>query len=93
MFIIYLSAVQDASIYAILQQLSSRGGQSNVFLKSANRKSVNSWAESAIGNPQTLLINLQIANPYISTKYCTALSQNCLKSRLFKQFFIMYKFN
>ncbi len=43
-------------------------------------------------NPQIFMINLQIASLQISTKYCTTLSQNSPKSRLFKQFFIMYKF-
>ncbi len=37
-------------------------------------------------NPQIFMIYPQIANPQISTKYCTTLSQNSHKSRLCKRF-------
>jgi hypothetical protein len=43
-----------------------KGGRANVFFKSANRKSANFWAQSAIENMKILLINLQIANPQMS---------------------------
>jgi hypothetical protein len=33
----------------------ARGGKSNFLFKSANRKSANSWAHSAIANPQICL--------------------------------------
>ncbi len=42
-------------------------GRANVFLKSANSKSANSWAQSAIANPQILrYANPQITNPQMS---------------------------
>jgi hypothetical protein len=81
-----------------------RGGQAN-FLKFRNRKSVNSWAYSAITNPQISYVcqstngksanfyyNLQIANPQVSTKYCTTLSQKSPKSRLFSWFLLCTNF-
>jgi hypothetical protein len=56
------------------------------LLKSANHKSANSWAYSAIANPQIFMIYPQLTNLQIPTKYCTSLSQNSLKSRLFKKY-------
>ncbi len=70
-----------------------------------NCKSGNSWAHSTIANPHisqvsqsanhksaNFMIYLQIANLQISTKYCTTLSQNNPKIRLFNRFSSMYKF-
>ncbi len=43
--------------------------------------------------PQKIFkINMKAPNPQISTKYCTTLSQNSPKSRLFKPYFITDKF-
>jgi hypothetical protein len=76
-------------------------GKTNFILKSANRKFANSWAHSAIANPQIRKFlryaSPQIENPQIfmnnpqiviSTKYHTTLSQNSPKSRLFTRFFL-----
>jgi|688.fasta_scaffold1022663_1 hypothetical protein len=54
------------------------------FWKSASCKSANSWAHSAISIPKFL----RWASPQISIKYCTILSQNNPKWRLFTQFLI-----
>jgi hypothetical protein len=79
--------------------LSERGEQSNLFLrirKSQIRKFLGSfrYRKSAnflgvpIANPQIIImINPQIANSQISTKFCTTLSQNSPKSGLLKRFF------
>jgi hypothetical protein len=40
-----------------------RGGQAHFFLKFANRKSTNSWASSAIANPQISYVH---AGPHIA---------------------------
>jgi hypothetical protein len=61
-------------------------GIETFLLKSANHKSANSWAYSAIANPQIFMIYPQVANFQIPTKYCTSLPQNSLKSRLFKKY-------
>ncbi len=62
--------------------------------KSTNRKSANSWAHSAIANPQISQVCqsadsksqirklLFLIGKSISTRYCTALYQNSPKSRL-----------
>ncbi len=62
--------------------------------KATNLKFVQSWAYSAITNPPIpRCASPQIANSHISTKYCTTLSQNSPKSRLFKTiFYIMCNF-
>jgi hypothetical protein len=44
-------------------------------------------ASPQIVNPQIFMINLNIANVQISTKYCTALPEKSPKSRLFRRFF------
>jgi hypothetical protein len=70
-------------------------GKQTFFKSPQIRKSSNSWAHSAITNPQNFLgcaspritkpqifmIYLQIINLQFSTKYCTTLSQNSPKTR------------
>jgi hypothetical protein len=43
-------------------------------------------ASPQTANPQIFMLYLQIANLQVSTEYCTTLSQNNPKSRLFKGF-------
>ncbi len=50
-------------------------------------KSANSWAHSVIANPQIFMINAQIKKFAKFTICVTTLSQNSLKSSLFKRFF------
>ncbi len=84
-------------------QLTNIDGKVN--LKSENCKSANSWAHSAIANPQisqvcqsananaqVSLIYPQITISKISTKCCTTLSQNSPKSfkRIFQHFCYIY---
>jgi hypothetical protein len=42
-----------------------------------------------IANRQIFMINPQIADPHIFTKYCPPLSQYSRKSRYLKQFFLL----
>jgi hypothetical protein len=89
--------VQCSNVYTdvtafYVELIHTRDGKTNFFLKSANHKSANSWAHSAIANPQIFMIYPQVANLQISTKYCTSLPQNSLKSRPFKKYnlFILF---
>ncbi len=67
------------------------GGQWAEVAKFASRRTANSWAhfrnrQSAVRKSQKFfMINLQITYLQMSTKYCTTLSQNSPKIRLFKQ--------
>jgi hypothetical protein len=66
-----------------------RKSQIRMFLDSLSfRKSANFFACSPqIANPQIYIINPQIANSQTSIIYCTTLSQNSPKSRLFIMIF------
>jgi hypothetical protein len=77
--------------------------QAKCFSKSANRKILGlipqlkihkflRCARLQIVNSQSFMIYPQIANIQISTKYCTTLSQNSNKSRLFKTIFVSCTF-
>jgi hypothetical protein len=59
------------------------GKQTFFKIRSANLKFANSWAHSAIANPQIFIIN-----PKISTQYCTTLFQNSHRSSLFTSFLL-----
>ncbi len=66
----------------------TRGGQANVFFQSANPKSANSRARSAIANP--LIPDVCQSANCKSTDFCGHFySKNNLKSRLLKRFFVM----
>ncbi len=59
----------------------------------------NSWAHSTSANPQIAQLcqfanpQIFIIKPQISTKYCTTMSQNSPKNRLFIQFLLRTNFN
>ncbi len=75
------------------KKIKKKSSSQGTFFKSPHI--ANSWAHSAIANPQILTFTSpQIANPpifmidpQISTKHCKTLSQNRSKSRLFKMIF------
>ncbi len=50
----YILSVEDccSTISRIMYSVPIRGGQANIFFKSANKKSANSRAHSSIANPQ-----------------------------------------
>jgi hypothetical protein len=62
------------------------------FLKSANRKSANSWL-FPLSQVSTFLrcTSLRVANPQISTKYCTTPSQKSPNSYLLKAIYAIFK--
>ncbi len=80
----------NADIFKIFVQVSqrknnpdtTRGGQANIFFQSANPKTANSWARSSRSSKSA---NCKSADFY------GLYSQNSPKSRIFKQFFVMYK--